>query len=83
MADIWKLHFGGLLAWIIWTFVHIFYLIGFRNRVLVMIQWAWSYVTFGRGARIITSETLCTTAPMPNVGVTASAPNVGVPAAAP
>ncbi|HJR17842.1 MAG TPA: NAD(P)/FAD-dependent oxidoreductase [Gemmatimonadales bacterium] len=56
VADIWKLHFGGFLAWLIWTFVHIFFLIGFRNRLLVMIQWAWSYVTFGRGARLITLE---------------------------
>ena len=56
VADIWKLHFAGFLAWIIWTFVHIFFLIGFRNRILVMIQWAWSYLTFGRGARIITLE---------------------------
>jgi NADH dehydrogenase len=72
VADIWKLHFGGLLAWFVWTFVHIFFLIGFRNRILVMIQWAWSYITYGRGARIITSETLCTTAPMPRVGVPAA-----------
>lgn len=56
VADIWKLHFGGFIAWLIWTFVHIFFLIGFRNRVLVMIQWAWSYVTFGRGARLITTD---------------------------
>jgi NADH dehydrogenase len=59
VADIWKLHFGGFLAWLTWTFVHIFFLIGFRNRVLVMIQWAWSYFTYGRGARLITSETSC------------------------
>ncbi len=57
VADIWKLHFGGLLAWLTWTFVHIFFLIGFRNRILVMIQWAWSYLTYGRGARLITAET--------------------------
>ena len=56
VADIWKLHFAGFLAWLIWTFVHIFFLIGFRNRVLVMIQWAWSYVTYGRGARLIMTE---------------------------
>ena len=56
MADIWKLHFAGFLAWLIWTFVHIFFLIGFRNRILVMIQWAWSYVTYGRGARLIMTE---------------------------
>jgi NADH dehydrogenase len=56
VADIWKVHFAGFIAWLVWTFVHIFFLIGFRNRVLVMIQWAWSYVTFGRGARLITSD---------------------------
>jgi len=56
VADIWKLHFGGFLAWLTWIFVHIFFLIGFRNRVLVLIQWAWSYFTFGRGARLITED---------------------------
>ena len=67
VADIWKLHFGGLLAWAIWTFVHIFFLIGFRNRILVMIQWAWSYLTYGRGARLITSETPCAAPPLPPI----------------
>ena len=56
VADIWKLHFSGFLAWLTWIFVHIAFLIGFRNRVLVLIQWAWSYFTFGRGARIIQEE---------------------------
>jgi NADH dehydrogenase len=56
VADIWKLHFGGFLAWLIWIFVHVFFLIGFRNRVLVLLQWAWSYATYGRGARLITGE---------------------------
>ena len=56
VADIWKLHFGGFLAWIVWIFVHIFFLIGFRNRVLVLLQWAWSYFTYRRGARLITGE---------------------------
>jgi NADH dehydrogenase len=56
VADIWKLHFGGFLAWLIWIFVHIFFLIGFRNRVLVLLEWAWSYVTYSRGARLITQE---------------------------
>jgi NADH:ubiquinone reductase (H+-translocating) len=56
VADIWKLHFSGFLAWLTWIFVHIAYLIGFRNRVLVLLQWAWSYFTFGRGARIIPEE---------------------------
>jgi NADH dehydrogenase len=56
VADIWKLHFSGLLAWLIWIFVHIFFLIGFRNRILVLLQWAWSYFTYSRGARLITEE---------------------------
>jgi NADH dehydrogenase len=56
VADIWKLHFGGFVAWLIWIFVHIFFLIGFRNRMLVLLQWAWSYATYGRGARLITEE---------------------------
>jgi NADH dehydrogenase len=57
VADIGRLHFGGFLAWLAWALIHIAYLIGFRNRVLVMLQWAWSYLTFGRGARLITGET--------------------------
>ncbi len=64
VADIWKLHFGGFLAWLTWIFVHIFFLIGFRNRLLVLLEWAWSYFTFGRGARLITGETQAP-APLP------------------
>ncbi len=44
----------GMLAWLAWLFVHIYYLIGFKNRLFVMIQWIWSYLTFFRGARLIT-----------------------------
>jgi NADH dehydrogenase len=44
----------GLIAWLLWWAVHIAFLIGFRNRVLVMLQWAWSWLTFKRGARLIT-----------------------------
>ena len=50
------IRFGGLPAWLAWLFVHIFYLIGFKNRLLVFIQWFWSYMTLGRGARLITSR---------------------------
>ena len=74
VADIWRLHFGGLLAWLIWIFVHIFFLIGFRNRLLVLIQWAWSYLTYSRGARIITEEIHPRIAPLPGVGVAAPSP---------
>lgn len=54
VADLGPARFGGFLAWLLWIFVHIFFLIGFRNRVLVLIEWAISYFTYGRGARLIT-----------------------------
>jgi NADH dehydrogenase len=54
IADLGRLRFGGFLGWIFWLAVHIFFLIGFRNRLVVMFQWAWSYLTFQRGARLIT-----------------------------
>ena len=54
VVQVRKLHMTGFIAWATWLFVHIFYLIGFRNRVMVMMQWAWSYLTLKRGARIIT-----------------------------
>jgi NADH dehydrogenase len=57
VADFGKIHISGFLAWLSWLFVHILFLIGFRNRLLVFIQWAWSYVTYERGARLITGST--------------------------
>jgi NADH:ubiquinone reductase (H+-translocating) len=51
-----RLRMKGLPAWFAWLFVHIFALIGFRNRAMVMLQWAWSYLTWQRGARLITGE---------------------------
>jgi NADH dehydrogenase len=51
-----KMRFGGLLAWLAWLVVHIYYLSGFRNRVLVLLRWAWSYVSYHRGARLITDR---------------------------
>ncbi len=56
IAQFGKLHISGFIAWLSWLFVHIFFLIGFRNRVLVFIQWAWSYFTYERGARLITGS---------------------------
>jgi NADH dehydrogenase len=56
VADFGAVRFSGFLAWASWLAVHIFYLIGFRNRILVLISWAWSYVSFRRGARIITGQ---------------------------
>ena len=60
IAQFGKLHLSGFVAWVAWLFVHIMFLIGFRNRVLVMVQWAWSYLTYERGARLITGESLVT-----------------------
>ena len=54
VADIRGVRFNGLLAWLAWLFVHLIFLIGFRNRVLVFLQWAWSYLNYFRGARLIT-----------------------------
>jgi NADH dehydrogenase len=54
VADIGGLHFSGFLAWVIWLTVHIFYLIGFENRIVVVLRWAISYLTRGRGSRLIT-----------------------------
>ena len=54
VADLNFIHFSGLLAWLSWLFVHILYLVGFRNRVAVLLQWAWAYLTFNKGARLIT-----------------------------
>ena len=57
VAQFRGLHISGYFAWLGWLFVHIFFLIGFRNRLIVMIQWFWSYVTYERGARLITGST--------------------------
>ena len=57
VADFGKIHISGFLAWLSWLFIHIFFLIGFRNRLMVLIQWAWSYLTYERGARLITGDT--------------------------
>ncbi len=55
VADFGKLRFGGRIAWLLWLFVHIMYLVGFRNRVIVFIEWAYNYFTYQRGVRLITS----------------------------
>ena len=57
VAQFGQLHISGFIAWLSWLFVHIFFLIGFRNRLMVLIQWAWSYFTYERGARLITGDT--------------------------
>jgi NADH:ubiquinone reductase (H+-translocating) len=53
-----KAHWQGTLAWLAWVSVHLFFLIGFRNRLAVFFSWAWTYLTFNRGARLITGSPL-------------------------
>jgi len=54
VADLNLVHFSGFLAWLAWLFIHVLYLVGFRNRIAVLFQWAWAYLTFNKGARLIT-----------------------------
>ncbi len=56
VAVIGKLHFSGYLAWLLWLFIHLLYIVEFESRVLIAIQWAVSYFTFNRGARLITGD---------------------------
>ncbi len=57
VAQIGTIHISGYFAWLAWLFIHILFIIGFRNRLIVLIQWAWSYITYERGARLITGDT--------------------------
>jgi NADH dehydrogenase len=66
VADVRGLRLSGTLAWLIWLFVHLFYLAGLQNRVLVVIRWSASFVTRGRGARLITGDSHEAAAPAQN-----------------
>jgi NADH dehydrogenase len=56
VADFGRMHIGGFIAWLMWLFVHIFFLIGFRNRLIVILEWAWAYFTHRRPTRLITGS---------------------------
>ena len=56
VGDVYGMKISGFFAWLFWLFLHIFWLIGFRNRIAVMGEWAWAYLTFQRRVRLITSE---------------------------
>jgi NADH:ubiquinone reductase (H+-translocating) len=58
LADLGRWHLHGFVAWLAWLFVHIYYLIGFDNKLLVLLQWGWNYVTRKRGAQLITGREL-------------------------
>lgn len=56
IADFRGLHLRGFIGWIVWSLAHVYFLIGFRNRLAVTMDWIWSYLTFERGARLITGD---------------------------
>ena len=64
VADLHWFHFSGFPAWLAWLFIHIIFLVGFRSRLAVLIQWAWAYVTFNKGARLITRNFQAETRPL-------------------
>ena len=56
VADLNWLGLSGLPAWLIWLFVHLLYIVEFQSRLLIMVQWAWLYLTYDRAARLITGK---------------------------
>jgi NADH:ubiquinone reductase (H+-translocating) len=76
VANIFGLHISGLLAWLIWLFVHLIYIVEFQSRVMVFMQWGFEYLTFSRGARLITgtaaSDVLSPAKPLPSSQTTAA-----------
>jgi NADH dehydrogenase len=56
VADFGWIKLTGFLAWLLWTFAHLWFLVGFRNRIVVFLDWAWAYMTYDRGARLITER---------------------------
>jgi NADH dehydrogenase len=56
VANIFGVHVSGLLAWLMWLFIHLIYIVEFQSRILVFVQWGFEYLTFSRGARLITGE---------------------------
>jgi NADH dehydrogenase len=65
VVDLGRIKLWGTIAWLFWGFVHIFFLIDFRNRMSVALDWLWSYLTFGRGARLITQPAPAETPDIP------------------
>ena len=84
VAQLGRWKFGGFFAWWLWWIVHIAYLIGFRNRIIVMMGWAWQYFAFSRGARLITGRAwspASTHAESARAGTAAAAPPPSPPQA--
>ena len=73
VANIFGIHISGLLAWLTWLFIHLMYIVQFQSRVLVFVQWGFEYLTFSRGARIITGSTTDGAQPPPQTASAKSA----------
>ena len=56
IVEVGSIKVTGFIAWMMWLLVHIYFLTGFRNRTLVVLQWGWSYLSFRRGARLIVNK---------------------------
>jgi NADH dehydrogenase len=69
------LRFSGFFAWLFWLFAHIYFLIGFRNRLVVLIDWAWAYFTFERHARVVAEASPPTTDSQPTQPPVMDAPD--------
>ncbi|MEI9939487.1 MAG: NAD(P)/FAD-dependent oxidoreductase [Pseudomonadota bacterium] len=83
VAEVGKLRLSGFIAWLAWLTVHIFYLIDFRSKVVVLFDWAWSYFTYQRGSRLITGHRLDAGAPERVQAIVAALPAPAVPVALP
>jgi NADH dehydrogenase len=57
VANVFGVHLSGFIAWLVWLFIHLMYLVQFQSRILVLVQWGFEYMTFSRGARLITGHT--------------------------
>lgn len=56
VADVFGIHLSGLIAWLVWVFIHLMYIVEFQSRIVVFVEWAFLYLTFNRGARLITGH---------------------------
>lgn len=68
VADVSGHTFGGFVAWLLWSLIHVFFLVGFRNRIIVMVNWAWQWIVQARGARLITGASTPNVEKHPDLG---------------
>jgi NADH dehydrogenase len=72
VANIFGIHVSGLLAWLVWLFIHLLYIVEFQNRLLILVEWAFLYFTWNRGARLITGSAARTSVSSPQKALAAS-----------